>query len=595
MANAKTVTPEMKKRSEAFKAEGNSAFSLKQYTVALAKYTEAIALDPSNAVLYSNRSACYLHIKKWEQALQDATRAVELDPKFTKAMIRRATAMTNLQRVGEALIVYKEILKLDPDNKVAKDEMAKLKKQMKAVAEGNVSAAPKDHHPAEKLNKQYEGKPPPPPHSAASRLLLAYESFLEGMDFVNSLQQMGDPKENKWWAQTGGLQGLTNAVIRDSDALMIEHDTLKKVEMYMMWEMGVRQAINVVMTTPAKAIGEYEKRLKAKGWDDVRPALTLSIRALIFSGMLQEKIGSPGDAASLFRKAVQLLKLAKTHLLAIKPTSYEMCGMILKETFIRSVKLHLIQAILNGNARSRSSSVFDIEEAKALLEEVRQSLETTSPMEEPPLGSTEHCHFHLYHYALYHHNCGFYHAIKAQRGESVIKTSADGATKAVMLDPIEAKRAMTSYLSALTFFPSDHLAASTCCVKVIEMGCKIGAISKGQTWDLWAQSQKIVDACSWYGDFSKGFPENPAYKFVRSVIDKNGGRPSLAEREVRFPPMVDIVTKKKGNQKDVDAMMKEILKDHADVQATRIDLQAVFEEQKQRFSGFDATLVADLD
>ncbi|KAJ3281198.1 Hsp90 cochaperone [Borealophlyctis nickersoniae] len=173
MANAKTVTPEMKKRSEAFKAgtphirnpsqggrevltrvlsQSNSAFSLKQYTVALAKYTEAIALDPTNAVLYSNRSACYLHIKKWEQALRDATRAVELDPKFTKAMIRRATAMTNLQRPGDASIVYRDILILDPGNKVAKDELAKINKQVKdAVVKGNVSLVPKEYHPAGKV------------------------------------------------------------------------------------------------------------------------------------------------------------------------------------------------------------------------------------------------------------------------------------------------------------------------------------------------------------------------------------------------------------------------------------------------------------
>ena len=47
-------------------------------------YTEAISLDPSNHVFYSNRSAAYAKDKKYEQALADAKKCVELKPDWGK-------------------------------------------------------------------------------------------------------------------------------------------------------------------------------------------------------------------------------------------------------------------------------------------------------------------------------------------------------------------------------------------------------------------------------------------------------------------------------------------------------------------------------
>lgn len=46
------------------KEEGNALFVQKHFACAYEKYSEAIAVDDQNAVLYANRSACSLGMGK---------------------------------------------------------------------------------------------------------------------------------------------------------------------------------------------------------------------------------------------------------------------------------------------------------------------------------------------------------------------------------------------------------------------------------------------------------------------------------------------------------------------------------------------------
>jgi tetratricopeptide (TPR) repeat protein len=47
-------------------------------------YTEAIELNPNNAVYYANRAAAHIHLENFGCALADASKAIELDPKYIK-------------------------------------------------------------------------------------------------------------------------------------------------------------------------------------------------------------------------------------------------------------------------------------------------------------------------------------------------------------------------------------------------------------------------------------------------------------------------------------------------------------------------------
>lgn len=57
------------------------------------KFTQAIELDPSNHVLYSNRSGAYASLKDYEHALEDANKVVEIKPDWSKGWGRKGTAL----------------------------------------------------------------------------------------------------------------------------------------------------------------------------------------------------------------------------------------------------------------------------------------------------------------------------------------------------------------------------------------------------------------------------------------------------------------------------------------------------------------------
>jgi small glutamine-rich tetratricopeptide repeat-containing protein alpha len=60
----------------------------KDYPAAIEEYTQAISLDSTNPVFYSNRAAAYSSSGSHEMAVVDAEKAIEIDPKFVKAYHR---------------------------------------------------------------------------------------------------------------------------------------------------------------------------------------------------------------------------------------------------------------------------------------------------------------------------------------------------------------------------------------------------------------------------------------------------------------------------------------------------------------------------
>jgi len=55
-----------------------------KFKEAVELYGEAIALDPTNHVYFSNRAAAFAKLNKYEESLRDANKTVELKPDWPK-------------------------------------------------------------------------------------------------------------------------------------------------------------------------------------------------------------------------------------------------------------------------------------------------------------------------------------------------------------------------------------------------------------------------------------------------------------------------------------------------------------------------------
>jgi stress-induced-phosphoprotein 1 len=110
--------------AEEAKAKGNAAFSAGDFNGAVSHFTDAIALSPTNHVLYSNRSAAYASLHKYADALTDAKKTVELKPDWAKGYSRLGAAHVGLGDYAEAISAYKKGLEIDPNNDALKSGLA---------------------------------------------------------------------------------------------------------------------------------------------------------------------------------------------------------------------------------------------------------------------------------------------------------------------------------------------------------------------------------------------------------------------------------------------------------------------------------------
>jgi len=114
---------------EEMRRRGNEAFTAKNYEEANQLYSKALELEPSNHVLYSNRSAAKLNLGKNEEALQDALEALTIDPTYLKAYQRVISSHRALGNLEDALKASQAAVKLEPKNAWAKGQLKQAQKE----------------------------------------------------------------------------------------------------------------------------------------------------------------------------------------------------------------------------------------------------------------------------------------------------------------------------------------------------------------------------------------------------------------------------------------------------------------------------------
>lgn len=102
--------------ADAKKNEGNEAFKQQDYPTAVAKYSEAIEIDPTNHVYFSNRSAANAGWGKFQEAANDAAECIRINPQFVKGYHRHGVALKGLKKYEEALATLRAGQRVDFNN-----------------------------------------------------------------------------------------------------------------------------------------------------------------------------------------------------------------------------------------------------------------------------------------------------------------------------------------------------------------------------------------------------------------------------------------------------------------------------------------------
>lgn len=148
----------MSEKANELKAQGNAAFQAGKFEDAVALFTQAIELNPSDHVFYSNRSGAYASLKQYEKALEDATTCVSLKPNWAKGYQRKGLAEFYLEDIAAAIETYKKGLEIEPGNAQLKEGLesaeAKLNQGGDDVMDGfDINAMLKNPQAMQKMLK----------------------------------------------------------------------------------------------------------------------------------------------------------------------------------------------------------------------------------------------------------------------------------------------------------------------------------------------------------------------------------------------------------------------------------------------------------
>ena len=116
-APAPAISDANKRAAERVKAQGNDALKAGRLNDAATLYGQALALNPTEAVYYSNRSSVLLSLQQHDAALRDAQESARLRPEWAKAHLRVGAALSEMKRHAEAAVAYSKALRLEPTNR----------------------------------------------------------------------------------------------------------------------------------------------------------------------------------------------------------------------------------------------------------------------------------------------------------------------------------------------------------------------------------------------------------------------------------------------------------------------------------------------
>lgn len=177
------------------KDQGNALFKAGNFLKAAAVYTQAIKADPSNATLYSNRSAAFLNLLKVTKALSDAETTIKLRPTWEKGYFRKGCVLETMERLEEALAAYREALEQNPQSSEVSTKIRRLSQVVREKKRAQEKQAAKPT--VAKTERNFE--------HIKSELIQKVKSETVGENVYNFFKELLDFSIKDWCENAGKL------------------------------------------------------------------------------------------------------------------------------------------------------------------------------------------------------------------------------------------------------------------------------------------------------------------------------------------------------------------------------------------------------
>ncbi|TFK93035.1 hypothetical protein K466DRAFT_479395 [Polyporus arcularius HHB13444] len=447
------------------KTEGNSLFTRNDFTGAYEKYTEALKHDDKNAVLYCNRAACSLGLNRSVASYKTlSSQATQLDPAYTKAWGRLANARAGLNRPDQAVEAWERAVGAFPA-----ENLTAAQQKQKEQYQGELAAAKAKlddllAHPREPqgIVRLQDGDQLPWNRAAAMLPELqrtgvwassawvadyTYQEWKRALSAMKEGRVMHTSRGAGYFGRQGVVEGLTNAIIADPRVFHIsDQDFLTMYNRQMMFEIAQTKAWTE--NGSRDVMKQVPERLRAEGWDVVRPALSLTVRGWIMRAFLEDNLkNNVVTALDFYTSALEVLQWGQE---LYKDVPFSEKGQIFQPTFIRGVKSLRLDAFMKAYTKERSANPkYSLDELLAGAQELLDELVGAPTQPQTVDDYAFILAFHRYPTGQAHAIRGFYYNEKAR----ALRGTVQGLSRAVVDLYLEATKA---YTEASACYPPDE-------------------------------------------------------------------------------------------------------------------------------------------